>query len=145
MVGPRTGRIVIRSARHEDVDGVLALWERARSPAASTPDTAESVTRLIEHAPDALLVADRDGELVGAVIASWDGWRGNMYRAAVLPSYRGRGIARRLVEVGHERLRAKGARRVTALVADAEEDATALWRATGYRHDEQLSRFVRDL
>jgi ribosomal protein S18 acetylase RimI-like enzyme len=142
---PSTGSISIRSARREDIDQVLALWEQARSAAASTPDTAETVTRLIEHTPDALLVAECDGELAGTLIAGWDGWRGNMYRLAVLPAYRRRGVARRLVEAGHERLRAKGARRVTALVDHAEEDATALWRATGYRLDEQISRFVRNL
>jgi hypothetical protein len=35
-----------------------------------------------------------------------------------------------------------GARRVTALVADDEADAPALWRAVGYEHDAQLARYV---
>jgi GNAT superfamily N-acetyltransferase len=56
---------------------------------------------------------------VAAVLALWDRARS----AAVLPGYRRRGIARRLVEFGHERLRAKGAQRVTALVADDEPGA----------------------
>ena len=110
-----------------------------------TPDTPEVVERLIDHTPDALLVAERDGEIVGALVAAWDGWRGNMYRLAVLGEHRRRGIARRLVEDGHERLRAKGARRITALVAHDEDEASALWRATGYRLDEEMGRFVRNL
>jgi ribosomal protein S18 acetylase RimI-like enzyme len=68
-----------------------------------------------------------------------------MYRLAILPAYRRRGIARRLVEAGHESLRAKGARRVTALVAHEERNATGLWRAAGYHLDEDISRFVRNL
>jgi ribosomal protein S18 acetylase RimI-like enzyme len=145
MAASRTENVTIRPARTTDISGVLSVWERARSDAASTPDDAESVSRLIEHTEDALLVAEFEGELVGVLVAGWDGWRGNMYRLAVLPWVRRRGIARRLVEAGHERLRAKGARRVTALVAHAEEEATGLWRATGYQLDEQLSRFVRNL
>ena len=137
--------ITIRTAGRGDIDAVLAVWAEARSAAASTPDDADGVARLIEHTPDALLVAECDGGVVGALVAAWDGWRGNMYRLAVLPAYRGRGIGRRLVEAGHERLRAKGARRVTALVAHEEEEATALWRAAGYRFDEQMARFVRNL
>ena len=137
--------VVIRVARAEDIEAALAVWADARSAAATTPDDAAGVARLIEHTPDALLVAECDGRLVGALVAGWDGWRGNMYRLAVLPAHRRRGIARRLVEAGHERLRAKGARRVTALVAHAEEEATALWRATGYALDDQMARFVRDL
>jgi ribosomal protein S18 acetylase RimI-like enzyme len=137
--------ISVRAARRADVGAVLAVWERARSVAASTPDDADSVGRLIEHSPDALLVAESGGRVVGVLIAAWDGWRGNMYRLAVLPDHRRRGIARALVEAGHERLRAQGARRVTALVAADEEEATALWRAAGYRLDERMARFVRDL
>jgi ribosomal protein S18 acetylase RimI-like enzyme len=68
-----------------------------------------------------------------------------MYRLAVEPSRRRQGIARRLVEAGHERLRARGAGRVTALVAHDEPDATALWRAVGYDRDELIVRFVRNI
>jgi ribosomal protein S18 acetylase RimI-like enzyme len=136
--------VSIRVARNDDLSGVLAVWEQARSATATTPDDAESVTQLIEHTPDALLVADCEGELVGVLVAAWDGWRGNMYRLAVLPAFRRRGIARRLVAAGHERLHAKGARRVTALVDDSAE-ATGLWRATEYELDEQHSRFVCNL
>ena len=139
------GPVRIRSARSEDIEAVLAVWEQARSAAATTPDDAEIVARLIEHTPDALLVAECDGQLVGVLVAGWDGWRGNMYRLAVLMSYRRRGIGRRLVEAGHERLVRKGARRVTALVAHEEEEAQSLWRSAGYRFDEQIARFVRNL
>jgi ribosomal protein S18 acetylase RimI-like enzyme len=135
----------IRFAGVEDIPAVLAIWERARSPAASTPDDRTVVARLIENSADALLVAEERGRVVGVLVAAWDGWRGNMYRLAVLPDARRRGIARGLVQAGHERLRAKGARRVTALVAHEELDATALWRAVGYERDENVVRFVRNL
>jgi ribosomal protein S18 acetylase RimI-like enzyme len=134
---------VIRVARHEDTDAVLALWGQARSAAATTPDDAESVARVLEQG--ALLVAESAGEVVGALIAGWDGWRGSMYRLAVLPAHRRRGIATRLVEAGHERLRALGARRVTALVGADEEDATGFWASAGYAHDREIARFVRNL
>jgi ribosomal protein S18 acetylase RimI-like enzyme len=139
------GSVSVRAARHADIDAVLRLWEQARSTAAVTADDPVSVARLLEHAPDALLVAECDGELVGALVAAWDGWRGNMYRLAVVESHRRRGIARALVEAGHERLRATGARRVTALVAHSEEEAKALWLSAGYSYDEGMARFVRNL
>jgi ribosomal protein S18 acetylase RimI-like enzyme len=135
----------VRLARPEDIPQVLAMWETARSAAAVTPDDEQVVSRLLEHASDALLVAEHDGKIIGALIAAWDGWRGNMYRLAVLPHLRRQGIATRLVEAGHEHLRSKGARRVTALVAHEEEDAVGLWERAGYRRDEQIARFVRNL
>lgn len=68
-----------------------------------------------------------------------------MYRLAVLPHLRRRGVATRLVEAGHAHLKRKGARRITAFVPHEEEDAVQLWQAIGYQRDEQISRFVCNL
>jgi ribosomal protein S18 acetylase RimI-like enzyme len=135
----------VRTATAADIDAVIAVWAEARSAAARTPDDPKVVEQLLERDPEALLVAESDGEVVGVLIAGWDGWRGNVYRLAVLPSHRREGIARELVEAGHERLRARGARRVTALVGGEEGAAHRLWRALGYQRDEFVHRFVRDL
>ena len=135
----------VRPATAADVEAVLTVWAEARSREARTPDSAEAVERLLERDPGALLVAEADGRVVGAVIAGWDGWRGNIYRLGVLPEYQRRGIAGQLVEAGHERLRGLGARRVTALVGGDEGVAHRLWRALGYRRDEFVHRFVRNL
>ena len=135
----------IRAATAADIEAVLGVWAEARSAAAQTRDDPEAVQQLIDRDPGALLVAEAGGEVVGALIAGWDGWRGNVYRLAVLPSHRRQGIARQLVEAGHERLRRLGARRVTALVGGEEGAAHGLWRAVGYQRDEFVHRFVRNL
>jgi ribosomal protein S18 acetylase RimI-like enzyme len=135
----------IRPAEGADVQGVLELWQGARSVPATSPDTPDALQALIEHTSDALLVAELEGEVVGAVIAAWDGWRGNIYRLAVRPDRRRLGIGLQLVEEGEARLREKGARRVTALVATEELGAAALWGAAGYEHDRNVVRFVRNL
>jgi len=135
--------VTIRRARPADLKAVLAVWKAARSAAASTPDDAPAVAHAIEQA--ALLVADEGGEIVGTLIAGWDGWRGNMYRLTVLPAYRRQGIATELVEAGEALLRRRGARRVTALVGRGDAVAMGLWRAVGYGHDAQIARFVRNL
>jgi ribosomal protein S18 acetylase RimI-like enzyme len=90
--------VTIRPARSEDLDAVLELWGGARSPHAVTEDSPQRVAGLIET--ESLLVAESGGEIVGALIAAYDGWRGNMYRLAVAPAWRRRGIARQLVEAG---------------------------------------------
>ncbi len=137
--------VEIRAATAADVVAVLAVWVEARSAAARTPDDPRVVEQLLEHDPGALLVAESDGQVVGVLIAGWDGWRGNIYRLAVVPAHRRQGIGRRLVEAGHDRLRAQGARRITALVGGEEGAAHGLWRAVGYQRDEFVHRFVRNL
>lgn len=78
-------------------------------------------------------------------MAGWDGWRGNLYRLAVLPTARRRGIALGLVAEAERRLTEKGAIRFSALVMSAHDPAVALWRAAGYAHDPRVGRFVRSL
>ena len=135
----------IRAATSADIDSVLAVWAEARSAAARTPDDPAIVQQLLDRDPGALLVAELNDKVVGVLIAGWDGWRGNVYRLAVLPPYRRQAIARQLVEAGHERLRAQGAHRITALVGGEEGAAHRLWRAVGYQRDEFVHRFVRNL
>jgi len=136
--------VAIRAATADDIDAVLGVWAAARSSPPRTPDDPELVKRLLERDPGALLVAEDAGQVVGALIACWDGWHGNVYRLAVLPSHRRQGIARQLVEAGHERLRGHGVHRVTALVGGEEGAAHRLWRAVGYQRDEFVHRFVRN-
>jgi ribosomal protein S18 acetylase RimI-like enzyme len=136
--------VTIRPATRADIAAVLGLWDQARSENASTPDTPEALTALMDTAPGALLVAEDDaGRIVGAVVAGWDGWRGNMYRLAVDPRHRRRGIGLALVAHAERHLRSRGARRITALVAHEELPAVGFWTRAGYARDTTIARFVK--
>jgi ribosomal protein S18 acetylase RimI-like enzyme len=125
----------------------LELWAEARSEHASTADRLDDVEHLIaSDSPAALLVAERGDQIVGALIAGWDGWRGNLYRLAVREGHRRQGIGIALTRAGEGYLRSRGARRITALVAFEDEDAGAFWDSAGYRRrDREIGRRVRNL
>lgn len=135
----------MRRCEAVDVPAVIELWAESRSGHASTADRPEDVEQLVEGSPAALLVAERAGEIVGALIVGWDGWRGNMYRLAVREKHRREGIALALTQAGEEYLRQRGARRVTALVAYDDEAAGGFWEAAGYPRDREIGRRVRNL
>ena len=134
--------MILRSAHPRDVDGVLALWRRAEAEPSATDDPA-SLLRLLASDPDGLLVAEEDGALVGTAMVVFDGWRANLYRLAVVPEHRRRGIARALVEEGERRARARGARRFSAIVLAAEAPAVGFWEAAGYQPDPRVTRFTK--
>jgi ribosomal protein S18 acetylase RimI-like enzyme len=136
--------VEVRPGRPDEVGTVLALW-RAADAVPGVSDDPDSLGRLLAASGDALLVAEVEGRVVGTVIAGWDGWRGNLYRLAVLPTARRRGIALRLVAEAERRLAGKGARRLSALVMSEHDPAVALWLAAGYHHDTRVGRFVRTL
>jgi len=134
----------IRYGTPDDLSAVLDLWSRSGAQPTVT-DSTESLHSLLAIDPQALLVADLRGELVGTVIAAWNGWRGSFYRLAVHPEHRRRGLASELVREGQQRLRDRGAVRLDAIVAADELAAMSFWHAAGYDLQPDRSRFVRNL
>jgi ribosomal protein S18 acetylase RimI-like enzyme len=120
---------------------VLELWAAARSAYAQTRDDTTVVEHLLAADPEALLVVERDGRVLGALIAAWDGWRGHLYRLAVLPEERRRGIGLALVREGERRLLARGARKVIAPVGRSDQRAEGLWVAAGYELQRDVGRW----
>ena len=134
----------IRPAASADLEAVLALWRAAGTTPTPTDDLAALHT-LLEHDPQALLVADEAGAVVGGLIAGFDGWRGTLYRVAVHPSHRRRGLGRALVLAAAERLRARGARRLSAFVIADDAQAVGFWaslEADGLRRDSSKTRWI---
>lgn len=140
------GGYEISIARISQVEDVVAVWARAyeHTPSHETDDC-DAVRTLITAADGCLLVAEHDGRVIGSVIAAWDGWRANLYRLAVAPEHRRQGVARHLIAAGEARLRARGARRSSALVARDDAAAVALWTGAGYRDEPLTGRFVHEL
>ncbi|MFF8942225.1 GNAT family N-acetyltransferase [Streptomyces sp. NPDC014864] len=137
-------QIKIRTASSAEAPALLAFWARSAEGTSITDDE-DGVTRLLDRDPEAVLVAERDGAIVGTVIAGYDGWRCHLYRLAVDPDQRRQGIAAALLAGAHERFVALGGRRADAMVLDHNELGQHAWRAAGYHVDEEWSRWVRPL
>jgi len=136
--------IAIRSAKSEDAASILELWRLAESFPTFTDDE-ESIRALIAHNPEAVLVAEKGAELIGSLVAAFDGWRGTLFRLAVLPAQRRRGVGRALVAEGERRLRERGAARINLYAIRAEAAALDFWSAVGYEPDNRCQRFVKNL
>jgi purine-nucleoside phosphorylase/ribosomal protein S18 acetylase RimI-like enzyme len=134
----------IRDCRPEEVEAVLMLWKQAEATVSRT-DTATDLGRAITDSPAIVFVADRAGQIVGSVIGSFDGWRGNIYRLVVHPAHRRQGIARALVAEVERRLTHQGARRMTALMEKDHPWAMGFWQAVGYEVDQRIARLVHNL
>jgi ribosomal protein S18 acetylase RimI-like enzyme len=132
----------LRPAVPDDIPAVLELWRTAAEGTSITDDPA-GLARLLEHDPEALIVAQAGGRIVGTVVAAWDGWRGHLYRLAVDPASRRRGIGSALVAAAEARLETAGGRRVDALVLDDNAAGRVMWTHAGYDPETQWTRWTK--
>jgi ribosomal protein S18 acetylase RimI-like enzyme len=134
--------VVIRPGTEDDLHAVLKLWQVAETEPTHTDDLA-SLQQLVASDPEALLVAQAGDDLVGSVIAGWDGWRGSIYRLAVAPAHRRRGLAGELVRAAVTRLGQAGAVRLQAIVVENDDRAMGFWSNSGWVRQAQRVRFVK--
>ena len=137
-----TDPFFIRECRPEEAEALLALWQAAGT-SSSVTDTIADIRGAIESSAS-VLVAEVDRHIIGSLIATFDGWRGNMYRIAVHPDYRRRGIGRALVKEGERCLAKLGVKRITALVEEKYPWAIAFWSDIGYEIEPGIARFFRN-
>ena len=130
----------IRVATLDDVPQVVDLWDRAAGPTRRAGRIPEA-RQLLERDPEALVIAVEGDEIVGTLIVGWDGWRCHLYRLAVEPAFRRRGIARALVDAARARAAAVGAFRLDAMVRLDNAPAVALWEAAGFEVTGDDGRF----
>ena len=131
-----------RPAVIDDVADILALWQVAAENDSRPTDDASKVRALIERDPDALELAIIGGRIVGTLISGWDGWRAHLYRLAVHPDERRRGIGRALLGRAQQRLTALGATRIDAMVLQHNDLGQRIWTAEGYTEQDEWRRWV---
>jgi ribosomal protein S18 acetylase RimI-like enzyme len=134
----------IRPALSHEAAAVLEFW-RGAAEGTSISDDPDGVRVLIERDPGALLLAMDGDRIAGTVIAGFDGWRCHLYRLAVDPELRRRGIGSALLDAAHRRFESFGGRRADAMVLEHNEAGQRTWTAAGYERENQWRRWVKPL
>lgn len=116
-----------------ELPAVLALWATA-GPGVhlGRSDTPAELSKKLERDPNLFLVAEAEGQLVGAVLGGFDGRRGLVYHLAVAPAQRGQGIGTALMHELEARLRARGCLRCYLLVTPDNPDVVDFYRRLGW-------------
>jgi ribosomal protein S18 acetylase RimI-like enzyme len=76
---------------------VVDLWRKC-SLIVPQNDPVVDIRKKIDYQPELFFIALLDGQVVGSVMAGYEGHRGWLNYLAVLPAYQGQGYGRKLVE-----------------------------------------------
>ena len=130
--------MIVRPYEPEDRAAVIALWTETWPELEAHNDPASSLDRKLADSPNLLLVADDDG-LVGTVMCGYDGHRGWIYRLAVIPSRRDKGLGRLLLAEAEERLAEIGCIKVNLQIRDSAPELVAYYESLGYQVEARIS------
>ena len=122
----------IRAFALRDTESVIALWqETGLTRSWNNPHL--DIQRKLTVQPELFFVAVNEGdEVVGSVMAGYDGHRGWLYYLASDPQHRGQGIARALVSAAEDALLEMGCPKVQLMVRPDNEDVLGLYDRLGY-------------
>lgn len=125
--------IQIRALTQKEYDDLITLWEKAGLPyRARGRDSRQAIQAQIEENPDLFLGAFFKQELVGGIIATFDGRKGWINRVAVIPEYRRQGIAQRLIDAAEKALKKRGAKVIGTLIFNTNTHSLNLFQKMGY-------------
>ncbi|MGE4423891.1 MAG: GNAT family acetyltransferase [Pseudodesulfovibrio sp.] len=128
--------ITYDDTRHRE--RVMALWREIFGYPAAYNDPAFAIDRKIA-VDDLFWVAEDGGEVLGTIMAGYDGHRGWIYSLAVAPDSRGRGLGSRLLDHALAALKARGCVKVNLQILESNEAVRRFYEANGFIAEPRLS------
>lgn len=133
---------VIRTMTIEDYDGVRTLWMTIKGFAIrSVDDSREGVELFLRRNPTTSVVAEFEGEIVGAILCGHDGRRGCLYHVCVAQQFRMQGIGKAMVVKAMEALRAEKINKVSLIAFTSNDIGNAFWKQIGWTKREDLNYY----
>ncbi|GGI87418.1 GNAT family acetyltransferase [Polymorphobacter multimanifer] len=119
--------------------GVEALWEEVFPTDSPWNKAAEAIPAKLKVQPELFIVAEEAGDVIGTVMAGYDGHRGWLYTVAVKPEHQRRGIGTALLIEAEIRLSRSGCKKTNLQIRAGNEAVAAFYRRHGYLVEERIS------
>ena len=134
--------MVVRSMTIEDYPAVRALWRSIRGfGIRSIDDSKEGVGRFLARNPGISVVAEQDGEIIGAILCGHDGRRGCLYHVCVRQEFRRQGIGKAMVVFCMEMLKKERINKVSLIAFTKNDVGNAFWKEIGWTKREDLNYY----
>jgi ribosomal protein S18 acetylase RimI-like enzyme len=130
--------ICIRAFEPADQEKVIALW-RACDLVRPQNDPARDIARKMRVNPELFLVAAIGNEIVGTVMAGYEGHRGWINYLAVCPRHRKIAIGSRMMAHAETLLRAMGCPKINLQVLYSNKEVVEFYRRIGFSEDPDIS------
>ena len=145
-MGPMHDRIRIRPFDERDTEAVVALWQ-ACALVRPWNDPRKDIERKLLVGREMFLVAVDGDQLIGTVMAGYEGHRGWINYLAVGEDRRRQGLGARLMAEAERLLASAGCPKINLQIREENREVVAFYRSIGYEPDRVVSlgkRLVED-
>ena len=120
-------------------DQVISLWENVFGYKTSHNVPVIVINKKVEFNDGLFFVAVDNDNVIGTVMAGYDGHRGWIYSIAVSPKYREKGLGSALLSFAEEKLSEKGCMKINLQIMDGNEPVEAFYHSNGYKTEKRIS------
>ena len=118
---------------------VIELWRKAFGYSTARNAPALVIDKKLAIDDGLLFVGTRNGDVIGTVMAGYDGHRGWIYSLSVLSLYRKQGIGSALLSHAEHKLSSLGCTKINLQVLEGNEAAEKLYISNGYSVEKRIS------
>ena len=129
----------VRVYNPEDAQAVADLWNLVFPDDPPWNDPMSLIQRKLTVQPDLFFVCESGSQIIGAVLAGFDGVRGWVHKLATHPSYRRQGVARLLMQAAEKGLAESGCTKLNLQVRDGNTSAASFYDDLGYAVEKRIS------
>lgn len=127
------GSIEIREMEIEDYDLLIDLWKSAEGIGLSEADSRDNIANFLQRNSGFSFVAQKDTEIVGAILCGHDGRRGYLHHLAVRKNHRLKGLGKELVQRCLIRLKIAGIDKCHIFVFQDNREGKEFWSKNGWQ------------
>lgn len=134
----------IRIFEEKDYEAVISLWKSA-GLYISLSDTKKELMKFQKRNPNSFFILEVDNQIIGAVIASWDGRRGYINHLAILPNFQKKGFGKLLMNKCYEYYETVEAVKIHLLVEKTNKDVVSYYKNQGWYVRDDLIMMTKTL
>ncbi len=123
---------------------LISLWEKANLPhKPQGRDSYQNMKKQITSQQNFYLVMKKKGELIASIFVTHNQRKGWINRLAVHPEYRGKNIAKKMIQAAENLLHEAGIEIVAALIEDWNKASMQLFKKMNYFQHKDIIYFTK--
>jgi ribosomal protein S18 acetylase RimI-like enzyme len=137
-------KFIIREIHVSEFDSLINIWTKASLPfKPEGRDTKDNIRKQLFIETNRIFVTEINEKLVGALIASHNGRKGWINRLAVLPEFRGKGIANSLIKKAEDFFLSNKIKIFACLIEDWNDQSMKFFQNKDYIEHKEIIYFTK--